>query len=323
MEGHFCRVCRAIRENKKILAKEYFLGTKKEYEYDMCSECGSLFLNKIPDELTELYAKYYSFSLTKPVPILKKFVYKKIINGGGFGRFLSNFFNKQDDLPIKSLAPIKLSYKDRILDVGCGSGSLLKLLYDLGFKNSMGIDPFLDSDKKFPNAPILKKMEIFDLKERFDLIMFHHVFEHFPLLKDTLKKVCSLLSEKGVCIIRIPDIDSYSFMKYQENWFSIHAPFHLALPSRRGMKIIVEESGLIIEKILGEQLFEFFFYSMGHELGIADYEKYGNRGFFEKNGKNKIPPLHVKSQIDEAVQRVKQVKKYDLCDWVTYYLKKK
>lgn len=121
----------------------------------------------------------------------------------------------------------------------------------------------------------------------------------------------------------MPDVDSFSFKRYKEHWFSIHAPFHLALPSRSGMEKLAEECGLVIEKIVGEQLIEFFFYSMGHELGVADYEHYGNRRFFETHGKKCLPPLHIKNEMDEAIQRLKQVKKYNLCDWSIYYIRRK
>lgn len=112
-------------------------------------------------------------------------------------------------------------------------------------------------------------------------------------------------------------------MRYKHNWFSIHAPFHIALPSRRGMKDLADKCGLVIEKIVGEQLIEFFLYSRGHELGVADYEFHGNRRFLEKFGVKKLPPLHTKLELQDAYQRLRQVKKYDLCDWSVYYLRKK
>jgi hypothetical protein len=61
---------------------------------------------------------------------------------------------------------------------------------------------------------------------------------------------------------------------------------------------------------------------MGHELGIADYDQNGNRKFIEQNGVDKIPPLHIKNELRDAKQRLKQVKKHNLCEWACYYLKK-
>ncbi len=191
-----CRVCNTISENKKLIAKDYFLGTKKDYDYEICSNCGSLFLVKIPDELTELYKNYYSFSPPKPISALKRWIYKNLIKKRNvFNKVLLSFLNEQDDLPFKSLEPIKLTSDDHILDVGCGSGALLAMLCEMGFKKCMGIDPFLDCSKEFSSGLVLKKAEFFDLQQKFDLIMFHHVFEHFPEIKGALKHVHSLLNE--------------------------------------------------------------------------------------------------------------------------------
>ncbi|MCB1068256.1 MAG: class I SAM-dependent methyltransferase [Chlamydiia bacterium] len=229
----------------------------------------------------------------------------------------------QEDLPIKSFQPFNLPTTSRILDVGCGSGVLLTILNSLGYKNCIGIDPFLEADVHHPNGVSLLKKDFLDLKEKFDLIMFHHVFEHFPNPMDVLLHVEKLLTKSGLCLIRMPDIDSYSFLRYKQNWFSIHAPFHISLPSRSGMTQMIEKTQMTIQDIVGEQLVEFFLYSIGHELGVADYEEHGNRKFIEKYGIRKPPPLHTKGELKEAKQRLKQVKKHNLCDWSIYYIRRK
>jgi SAM-dependent methyltransferase len=319
-----CRVCNYSENFEYLIARDYFLGSKKKYPYLLCPACNSLSIEQIPAELFELYKNYYSFSPPSKVATWKRQFYKYIVQKTGLtSRFLSSFLKAQEDLSIKSLQPIKLQFDSKILDVGCGSGALLQLLYEMGFKNCLGIDPFLENDISYSTGLRLKKEELLNLSGKFDIIMFHHVFEHFPNPRETLQHVSSLLSKDGTCIIRLPTVDSYSFFRYKENWFSIHAPFHLFLPSKGGMEMIAKEAGLTVKNIVGEQLVEFFFYSMGHELGIADYETHGNRRFIEKYGINKIPSLHIKDELKVAKQRLKQVKKYGLCDWAVYYLQKK
>ena len=323
MESRKCRVCFQSTDSTLLTAKDYFLGSKKKYDYILCSGCNSLSIEKIPEDLDQLYENYYSFSPPNKVSKVILWIYKYILKKSNLlSKFFCLLLKNQNDLPIQSFQPIKLHTNSRILDVGCGSGTLLCLMHDMGFKNCIGIDPFLEKDINYSNGLKIKKQSFFDLNEKFDVIMFHHVFEHFPNPKEVLNHLDSLLAENGVCIIRIPNVDSYSFLRYKENWFSIHAPFHLFLPSKKGMEMIVQEAGLVIDKTLGEQLIEFFFYSIGHELGVCDYEKNGNRKFIEKYGIHKIPPLHIKNEIKEAKQRRKQVRKHDLCDWAVYYLKK-
>jgi len=318
-----CRVCEETQDLEPLVAKDYFLGSKRKYPYSWCPACGSLSIDTIPDNLSELYKSYYSFEEPSKISSIRLQIYKYLINNSNFfSSILSSLLNKQDDLPIQSLRTVDLHSQSKILDVGCGAGSLLRLLHKIGFKDCLGIDPFLENDVTYASGLHLKKREIFDLEGQFDLIMFHHVFEHFENPKETLAHVSKILSDNGVCLIRIPNIDSYSFLKYKENWFSIHAPFHLFLPSRRGIEAMIESSGLAIKDVVGEQLIEFFFYSMGHELGVADYEDHGNRKFVERFGIKGIPPLHIKNELKDARQRLKQVKKYNLCDWVVYYLRK-
>ena len=323
MKNRSCRICKESKTFSSLVAKDFFLGSKKEYEYLFCPICNSLSIKDIPDELPDLYKNYYSFSPPPPISWLKFKIYKYVLKKSNF---LSDFFcsllQKQEDLPIKSMASTKIHQNSRILDVGCGSGTLLCLLDKLGFKNSIGIDPYLERDINYSSGLNIKKQDFFDLDEKFDLIMFHHVFEHFSNPKDVIKQIHKLLTKNGICIIRIPDVDSYSFARYKENWFSIHAPFHLFLPSKNAMEMLVKDTGLTIKNIVGEQLLEFFFYSMGHELGIADYEKYGNRKFIEEHGIKTTPPFHIKNELKDAKQRLQQVKKYNLCDWSIYYLKK-
>lgn len=318
-----CRICGNIDRLKFLVAKDYFLGSKDEYTYILCLACNSLSIAEIPENLSELYNNYYSFSEPQIFSDIRIKIYNYILKKSNFFSKICNLLlKKQEDLPIKSLQPIKIQNNTKILDVGCGSGSLLHLLYEMGYKNCIGIDPFLKKDIHYANGLNVKKTDFFKLDDQFDVIMFHHVFEHFPNPKEVLKHVYKLLSPNGICVIRIPNVDSYSFYRYKENWFSIHAPFHLVLPSKKGMQTLVDDTGLTLDACIGEQLIEFFFYSKGHELGVSDYEMYGNRKFIEKFGLRKIPSLHIKSEFKEAKQRLRQVKKHGLCDWIIYYLKK-
>lgn len=319
-----CRICGEKDQLIPLAAKDYFLGTKREYPYVQCAACNSLSIVEIPSELADLYKNYYSFSHPNSISKIKFEVYKYITkNSNFFSKFLCSCLRKQEDLPIKSFEPLRFYPDIKVLDVGCGSGSLLSLLHKMGYTNISGVDPFLERDIIYPSGLCIKKQEFFHLGDEYDLIMFHHVFEHFSNPSLALRQVHKLLSKDGICIIRMPSVDSFSYYRFKNNWFSIHAPFHISLPSRQGMDMLTKDNNLQIVERVGEQLVEFFFYSMGHELGVSDYELHGNRKFFEEHRINEIPPLHIRNELKDAQQRLKQIKKYDLCDWATYYLKKR
>ena len=323
MKNTPCRVCRCQNASKIFDAKDYFLGTEKQYPYSKCSSCGSLSIINIPSEISELYKNYYSFSDPKKISNLKYLFYKYIIKKKGLlSKPILRLLNKQEDLPMKSLNKINIKSTSSILDVGCGSGSLLQLLSQMGFRHCVGVDPFLNKNYIYHNGVTLKKQDFYSINDKFDLIMFHHVLEHFPDPEKALLHASNLLSDDGICIVRLPDIDSYASLRYKENWFGIHAPFHFALPSRKGMASMIKKANLEIVNFVGEQLVEFFCYSMGHELGVSDYSSYGNRKYIEKYGLSRVPPLQSKAEIRDFIQRTKQVKKHNLCEWSVYYLKR-
>lgn len=72
-----------------------------------------------------------------------------------------------------------------LLDVGCGTGTWLRVAEKLGVKELTGIEGQHLDQKKFqcPSAQLIIKnlIEPFDLKRRFDLILCLEVAEHLPL----------------------------------------------------------------------------------------------------------------------------------------------
>lgn len=319
-----CRVCDEKDGSfEEIVARDYFTGSKEPYIYFLCKRCKSLSIGRVPGNLNTLYKNYYSFSDHEEFSWLRIFFYKMLLRGSSLTQTLASCFLKsQFDLSVKSLAPLGLNSQSKILDVGCGAGRLVSLLHKLGFSECYGIDPFLQEIKLPKMRNFLKRKDFFEVSDRFDLVMFHHVFEHFTNLKEVIAHLSNILLPGGRCVIRIPNIDSYSFKRFKSNWFSIHAPFHFALPSEVGLEYLLKNTDLRIEKTKGEQLVEFFLYSIAHELGVSDYEQHGNRRFLESNKLNKIPPLHTKMELKQLKQRFFQVKKYNFCDWIVYYLRK-
>ena len=110
-------------------------------------------------------------------------------------------------------------YKN-VLEVGCGTGILLKELKDnYGKIEFCGLDPnesgfhgyegisnnIISTDK---NLNIIKKdINNFNFKKKFDLIFSFNVFEHILDQEKYLKQTNSLLNENGLSIIFSPNYD--------------------------------------------------------------------------------------------------------------------
>lgn len=226
-------------------------GTREEFEYLLCDNCGCLQISEIPDNIAQFYpSDYYSYSSgTKKKRWLRDLTrkYRNLyaIEGKGFlGSILSE---------IKSPAPLFRAYGrtgiDRdasILDVGGGSGTHVRELHALGIKNATAIDPFIERDVIENGRTIARKLSIFEVEGPFDLITFHHSFEHMDKPKDILIKAGALLAEGGSILMRIPTVTSDAFDEYGANWSDLDAPRHFYLHSHRSIRLLAESAGLMV-----------------------------------------------------------------------------
>ena len=58
---HSCRICHES-SSKTYIAKEMMYGTRDEFEYFECENCGCLQISEIPTNLGDYYpSNYYSF----------------------------------------------------------------------------------------------------------------------------------------------------------------------------------------------------------------------------------------------------------------------
>jgi SAM-dependent methyltransferase len=236
-------------------------GSREKFTYVRCASCGCLQIDKIPEDLGKYYpTDYYSYqSPPDPPPRLKTILKRKLLSPimlkhllgrkSKIGYVLCRFL-RSPYIPAwlyflgKPIAP-----NSRILDVGCGSGSNLLALSKSGFTRLRGVDPFISTQLSYRGGVIIEKCDLQKVRGRFDLIMFHHVFEHLEDPLGALKAASQLLAEGGQILIRIPLSDSVAAQKYRENWAQIDAPRHITLHSRKSMNLAAQISGLKITKV--------------------------------------------------------------------------
>lgn len=246
-----CRICGNKENLTAYRVREMMFGLRESFTYIMCGKCGCLQIEKIPEDMSVYYPPgYYSFNM--PVQgncvlkeRLKRIRDRSVVSGRGrAGMYLAALF-PDPLLEIYSGLPSQT----RILDVGCGTGGFACRLKEAGLENITGIDPFLEKNIEYDNGLQIKKKSLGEVSGTWDLITWHHSFEHIADPYNELKRAVSLLAENGRCMLRIPLVDSYAWEHYGTNWVQIDAPRHFFIHSRRSIGIVADRAGLTIDSI--------------------------------------------------------------------------
>jgi SAM-dependent methyltransferase len=253
-----CRICQCPDGNK-YLVKEMMFGLEEEFGYFECANCGCLQLEQIPADMSAYYPENY-FSFAKEIRE-KKSLFGNFINhkrlqhdlgsGDFWGRVLSFFSSPLSYSKWLRLAGCTPSA--RVLDVGCGNGRLLLKMAQGGMTDLVGIDPFVAENITYGNGVRIYKYQLSDCPDEwrghFDLIMFHHSFEHMEEPVKRLLEARTLLAPGGSILIRVPVADSYAWRHYREHWFQIDAPRHFCLHTQKSMEHVCVDAGMEIYQV--------------------------------------------------------------------------
>ncbi|MGD8780261.1 MAG: class I SAM-dependent methyltransferase [Ignavibacteria bacterium] len=313
-----CRICGNSQNNTEYKIREMLFGTREVFEYFQCSNCNCLQIKDFPEDLSKHYPEnYLSYELKKDNS-LKEYLNKKrdavaMGNRSLIGRILLALIGVPPY--VKRLRQAQIKIDDKIVDVGCGHGSLIYRMKNAGFENVVGIDPFVDSDINYENGLVIYKKSLFDLERKFDLVSLFHVLEHMEDQFEVLKKIHSLLNENKYAFIGIPIVDSYSWDKYKENWISLDAPRHFYLHSLKSINIVAEQSGFKIEKIEYDSLGTQFWGSEQYEKDIAWYE---DDSYFVNPSKS----AYTKKMLKMFDEKAAQANNERMGDRALFYLKR-
>lgn len=236
-----------------VKIKEMIIGTRAYFNYIECSNCGNLQIMNKPENMGSYYPKnYYSFE--NPIPnSFKEFFLKR---RDKYALYQKNIIGKiiYKKYPfdfLKIMGALGMEYNLKILDVGCGSGFLLRSLQKLGFNYLQGVDPFIQNDIIEDGIQIFKK-DIHGLPngEKFDFIILNHSFEHMDKQSEVLVKISNILSENGVCVIAMPVKNGYIWNLYSTDWVQIDAPRHLSIHTLKSFNILLNKSSLVLKEII-------------------------------------------------------------------------
>lgn len=178
------------------------------YDVVACGHCGFVYADTAGR--AEDYARHYTdFSLYED---------PTTATGSGGGDADKHRFDVMASLFCQEFHPAT-----RILDIGCGSGGLLRTLRDRGFHNLVGMDPSAGCVSQLTQLGISGVQgtldSISESVEKFDLIILSHVVEH---LLDPVGAVAALrriLAPNGRIYLEAPDALRYQAYPFVPFYF--------------------------------------------------------------------------------------------------------
>jgi SAM-dependent methyltransferase len=258
-----CSICGGSNGNKRIVAKEMMFGFRDEFNYLECHSCGCLQLRPVPENLEKYYPADYFPELDwspKRSGLKKMLRHRRAaycLRGNDllgkllvrkWGRPRCSIFGKPDYY--QWLCKCGVDFSSKILDVGCGSGILLRQLLDDGFTNLTGVDPFIKQGSTHSKSLRILKDEIYNLDDGFDMIMLHHTFEHMSEPVRVLTQLFRSLKHGRYLLIRIPVAGTFAYKKYGPNWAQLDAPRHLFLHTVKSIKILAGQTGFELADVI-------------------------------------------------------------------------
>jgi len=149
------------------------------------------------------------------------------------------------DIPLRYLA---VSEKGRMLDVGCGDGSVLKLAQELGW-NAEGVDfdarAVGTARRKGLSVRLGRLAEQRYPDESFDLVLMQHVIEHVHDPLATLREVRRVLRKSGTLVLTTPNTASWGSRHFGSSWIPLDPPRHLQIFNKHNLTVLAQRAAFV------------------------------------------------------------------------------
>jgi len=198
-------------------------GAKLLRDLKKCSRCGSIAIAPIPeDELIEEYYDRYSVEINKKK---QSWSIRTVLE------------------PIQGIA--KEIGKGRVLDIGCGDGSLLAQLPTTFEKFGVDLSKTAceiagERGIHVVRVPFLKA----SFSETFDMVIALDVLEHFHNPREALRYMARILAPGGCLVIQTGNADCFVARFLGEDWAYTAVFGHLCALTPSGLRIMTSELGL-------------------------------------------------------------------------------
>ncbi len=213
-----CPVCSCKEISVFFECRDHFL-TEQIFKLSRCAKCGFLFTQDHPDEAEA--GKYYESE-----EYISHSDSSKTITDKAYQLVRKIMLNKKVKLIRRSTG----LFSGKILDIGCGTGHFLNSMKRAGWLVT-GIEKSYKArsyaESKF-NLEVSDTSQIAKLNSgTFDCITMWHVLEHFHEPAIIMKEMSRLLKPGGLCVIALPNSNSFDAAYYRNYWAAFDVPRHL------------------------------------------------------------------------------------------------
>lgn len=136
----------------------------------------------------------------------------------------------------------------RVLDVGCGGGSFLRVVKSLG-ATAIGVEPSsqgIESCRRNGVTAFHGTVSAFTATgpDPFDLVTANHVVEHHPDPVSLISGMASLTRPGGRIWISIPNAGCFFARALRDRWHSCDLPVHLHHFNEKSIRLAFARAGL-------------------------------------------------------------------------------
>lgn len=261
-----CYLCGAQGKPLYQGLKDRLFGASGEWNLKKCPnpECGLVWLDPMPleEDISKAYQNYYThqdryisntwprrvYRLVKEGYLAHKYGYhseldlswKKVL-----GMLIYLHPGRRADFDI-SVMYLPAQPNGRLLEVGCGSGQMLKFMQDLGWcVEGVDFDPAAVENAKAKGLQVrLGTLESQEYPEDyFDAIIMSHLIEHVHDPLQLLRECNRILRPGGNLVVVTPNGESWGHKLYGDAWRGLEPPRHLHVFTIPSLHCLAEKAG--------------------------------------------------------------------------------
>jgi 2-polyprenyl-3-methyl-5-hydroxy-6-metoxy-1,4-benzoquinol methylase len=262
-----CHVCGNLGKPLYAGAKDRLFESPGVWNLSRCSnsECGLTWLDPMPleEDIAKAYTGYYTHQQGSEIPdtlvhrvfgmVKNNYLSLKYHYSCGlvppfnfiFGALMYLFPGQRASVDFGAFY-LFAKRDGRLLDVGCGSGELLKGMHQLGWQPE-GVDFDLQAVRNARAKGL--KVHLGSLAEQkfadhtFDAVIMSHLIEHVPDPRALLRECYRLLKPAGHLVIVTPNANSWAHRLYGANWRGLEPPRHLHVFAPGSLKAVLQQTG--------------------------------------------------------------------------------